>query len=252
MNENSTQTELLIKFLDRELEGNELKSLQEQLNANPELKEQLDRLRLSQEALRSFGLKMKIAGIHAEMMDQKPRHSNISRGITRKIFTYTVRIAAMVILVMGIAVMYQYFSASSQSLFEEKYRPFMLSQSRGSTAIGIETAYKNGNWPEVLKIFSETTVPDGATLFLAGNAFLHTGNSAKAIKCFQDLQQINNQYRTHIYEEDTEFYLALAYLAHQDPRSALPIFEKIEQDQGHPYHGRVSGWYLQRLRHAAR
>jgi tetratricopeptide (TPR) repeat protein len=82
---------------------------------------------------------------------------------------------------------------------------------------------------------------------MAGNAYLKLNNAAEAITCFLSVQQINSTQQTHLYQDDTEYYLAMSYLKNDEPSKAIPLFEKIHADKNHLYNSKVSWWFLEKL-----
>jgi lipopolysaccharide biosynthesis regulator YciM len=102
----------------------------------------------------------------------------------------------------------------------------------------------------LIRQFSNVQSPGAKDYFLAGNAFLSTHQPAKAIEAFISLEQLNKSKNTHFFEEDSEYYLALGYLANHETSKALLIFERIHTNPNHPYHSAVSSWFLSKLRRA--
>ncbi len=253
MNNNSTNTELLIRFIDGELENDELIALKEQLNTDNSLAAELENLRYAKDAIKSYGIRNTVAAVHSEMMKELNTTKTIARVISLKqILKYSSRIAAMAILVLGIAMLYQYFSATPDQLFRNNYNAFVLHESRGSTDVSaLEQPYKSGDMKTTMKIFNQLNSPTAEDYFLNGNAALQSGNPSAAIKSFLALQQKNKSENTHLFEEDTQYYLALAYLQNNDAASALPIFENIHADNKHPYYRQAGSWFITKLKRLA-
>ena len=101
--------------------------------------------------------------------------------------------------------------------------------------------------PAVIELFRQLQTRTIQDYFIAGNAYLQQNNSSEAIKCFLSVQEINKVQQTHLYEDDTEYYLAMSYLQHNETAKAFPLFEKINADKNHLYHSKVSGWFLRKL-----
>ncbi|MEP7141956.1 MAG: hypothetical protein ABI707_03745 [Ferruginibacter sp.] len=247
MNENFTNTELLIRYLDDELEGEQLEAVKKSIAENSAAREELENLRLAKEAIKSYGLKNKIGAIHTEMMRELNKNVASKKGMVKNIFQYSMRIAAAVILITGLSVSYQYFTASPGKLFDENFEAFNLHETRGAAVSPLENIYKNGNMQAVIQQFSTLTDPQPPDYFLAGNAFLSTQQPGKAIQAFLTLQLRNKTNNTHYFEEDTEYYLALSYLINKELPRAVPLFEKIHADKNHPYHKKISSWFLNKL-----
>jgi tetratricopeptide (TPR) repeat protein len=166
----------------------------------------------------------------------------------RKIYQYGVRIAAVLIILFGLSVFYQYLTATPEKLFNENYQSYNLRETRGVSANSLEFWYKKGNMDSLIQEFNGLKSPQTEDYFLVGNAFLITHQPAKAIESFLAIDQINKTANTHSYEEDAEYYLALSWLDNKEPGKALPVLEKIHADPGHPYNKKVSAWFLMKVK----
>jgi tetratricopeptide (TPR) repeat protein len=248
MNENSTNTELLIQFLDGELPAEQLDSFNQTLEQIPALREELENLRMARETIKTYGLKNRIGSIHTEMMEELKSGSSQQTGMVRKIYSYSLRIAAVILVLFGLSIFYQYASSTPEKLFMENFQAFDLHETRGASASPISDLYKAGNMESVIQLFSNLKNPEALDYFLAGNAFLSQYQPGKAIETFLTLEQINLSTRSHSFEEDAEYYLALSYLDNKEPGKALPILEKIHNDANHTYHKKVSAWFLLKVR----
>jgi tetratricopeptide (TPR) repeat protein len=249
MNDNSTNAEVLIRFMDGELENDESKSIIERLAADNNLAAELENLRLAKDAVKLYGLKTRISSVHTEMMKDlnAPKASAPVIGI-RRILKYSSRIAAIVIMVWGTTVLYQYFTATPEQLFRDNYETFTLRETRGVSGVSVlQQPFKKGDMKTTMALFNQLKDPQAEDYFLHANAALQAGNSSEAIKSFLALQQKNKSANTHIFEEDTQYYLALAFLHNNEPAAALPLFEQIHSDKNHPYYRKVSSWFLKKL-----
>jgi tetratricopeptide (TPR) repeat protein len=252
MSNNSTSTEQLIRYLDGELETSDANEVQKNIETDTAAQAELEQLRLAKEAMKAYGLKNRIASIHTAMMDEL-KENNIPRiGGTRKLFRYSMRIAAAIVLLLGVAVLYQYYSATPETLFHENFQAFALRETRGNAGSVLEEAYKKQSLPDVIQQYNAIQHPQAEDYFLAGNAFLGLHQPEKAIAAFTALQQQNTNSGVHYFEEDTEYYLGLAYMDNNEMAKAIPIFEKIHADTGHPYHNKISSWFLRKARKASR
>jgi hypothetical protein len=251
MNENSTNTGLLIRFLDGELEGDELESLKKTLAENPALREELENLRMATEAVKSYGFRSKISLVHSGMM-QELKGEKPKTGISRMIFQYSIRIAAVLIILFGISITYQYINITPEKLFNENFQAFDLHETRGLPASTLEDLYKKWEMDAVIQQFNTLKSPQPEDYFLAGNAFLGTHQSARAIEAFTALQEFNKINHAHYFDEDAEYYLAFSFLGNQEPGKALPLFEKIYADPNHAYNKKISAWFLRKVKKTVR
>jgi hypothetical protein len=248
MSENNSNTDLLIKYLDGELDEVEMASVKKNIESDPALREELDTLRLAKEAVTTYGMHKRIQSIHPEMMHELKENSGNKPGITRMIFQYGIRAAAVLIALFGISIFYQYYSSTPEKLFDENFHPYDLRVTRGSSNSSLEDLYEKGDMSGLINRFNQLRSPQAADYFLAGNAYLNIHRPDSAIIVFLGLQNINQTNHTHYFEEDTEYFLALSYLSNREPAKALPLFEKIHADPNHPFHSAVSAWFLSRLK----
>jgi len=247
MNDNSTNTEILIRYMDGELRGKELETVKKNIQENPALLEELENLRFARESARSYGLKNRIRSIHTEMMPELKGKKSPEQRTTGMIFQFAIRVAAVLIVLIGFSAFYQYLTATPEKLFSESYQAFEIHETRGTSQGSLETLYKSENMDSVIHLFAELKSPQAEDYFLAGNAFLSLHKPSEAIESFRALQQVNKEANSHMFEEDAEYYLALSYLANNEPSKALPLFEKIHSDPSHPYNKKVSAWFLIKL-----
>jgi len=248
MDKNSTHTEILIQFLDGDLQGEPLLRTEQEIASSLSLQQELAALQATRSAVKRYGLQQQIKAIHKEMMPQ----AGAVRMHPPKRMTRFLRIsaaaAAALILLLGISTLYQYRQLNPETLFRDNYQPYRLHESRGNSGLlTLQDAYKKENWEEAISLFRQLSDPSAEDYYLAGDAFTKLDKPREAINCFLLLQKKNAAQQTHILEEDTEYYLAMSYLKTNQPSLAIPLFEKIHQDQTHLYHDKVTSWFLRQL-----
>jgi tetratricopeptide (TPR) repeat protein len=249
MNENSTNTELLIQYLDGELQGEDFETLNKNLANDQSLREEFENLKLAKEAMRSYGLKIKVGAIHGDMMRELKGNKEPRAKVIKMIIQYGIRVAVVLTMLVGISALYQYLTTSPEKLFSENYRPYIIHTMRGVPGSSVlSEKYKMGNMDSVIMEFKSLRSPQPEDYILAGIAFLEDKQPAKAIETFQTLIQENTNSKTDYFEDDAEYYLAMSYLSNQEPEKGLPFFEKIQADSQNPYNSKVSEWFLLKLK----
>jgi hypothetical protein len=246
MSENFTNMESLIQYLDGELPGDQVTRLEEQLASDPSLRQKLENLRYTRRSVQIYGLRQQVKAIHEEMI---PKVSvRPMGGRYGKILAWTSRVAAVVVVALGLALLYQYTTVSADRLYQDNYRSFTLRGTRGAAeASAIRQAYVDGRMQDVTRLFGQLTQPSVGDYILAGNAFLAQDRPKDAIRSLLAAQQLNRAQQTRLLEEDVEYYLAMSYLKDGQIASALPIFEKIHDDPAHSYHDKAGSWFLRKL-----
>jgi tetratricopeptide (TPR) repeat protein len=221
-------------------------NLELRIKEDNNLQKELDNLKISLEAIRSYGLHQKVRLIHAPMIKELIPVPHIER--TYNFIKNTLRIAATVVIILGSMLLYQYITLSSQSLYRNNIQAYTLPENRGNENKSIlEKQYKLAHYSTVAGLFQQLQTKTIRDYFIAGNAYLQQNNSTESMKCFLSVQEINKRHQSHLYEDDIEYYLAMSYLQHNEPVKAFPIFEKIHADKNHLYHNKVSGWFLRKL-----
>lgn len=244
MNNNITP-EVLIRYLDDELTPQERQLVENEL-ADPQVSEQLRRLQISKDAFKQFARKQQVAAIRKEMMaEQKP-----GRSVVRPVnwLRATMRVAAVVILLIVVAGIIQYSLLNNQRLYSSQYETFTLGTARSDGAVSsIEQAYRQNDMPLTVQRYKENNSPASTDHFIAGQAFLSLNDAPNAIAAFEKQLAINSKLQFKPYQDDAEYYLALAYLHAGSVDKALPIFEKIHNQPSHTYNREVSSWFIFKL-----
>jgi lipoprotein NlpI len=60
-------------------------------------------------------------------------------------------------------------------------------------------------------------------------------------------QSLASSQNSHQFTEESEFYLALAYLKAKDLSKAQPLFEQIHSNPNHLFHDKVSTLFMKRF-----
>jgi tetratricopeptide (TPR) repeat protein len=115
----------------------------------------------------------------------------------------------------------------------------------------MEAAYKAKNWVAVDDAFKKKKVKDNKSYFLEGMAFMEAKKYDEAIGMFQQVMAANTLSGSDYFEDEAEFYLAMAWLGRNDVKEAMPLLDKIRGDKSHLYHDVVVKMSSMDLRIAA-
>ena len=232
--------EWLVRYFDGELEGAELAAAEQKIAADPALQEALESLKLAREAVRQYGLRSKVAAVHAEMT-AKPVAKLHSISPVRKIFRYGMPLAATIVLAAGIFLAYYFFSLSSDRVYADNYHPFEMTTVRGQDQESpVIDAYRNRNYQEVIRLRRAAGEDSPIPLFFSGVSYLHLNDTPAAIADLEQVLEKNRDSRLPVFEDEAEYYLALAYIRNRDYDLALPLLEKMRDDEQHTYHGEIT------------
>lgn len=152
--------------------------------------------------------------------------------IVRRIPSLSLRIAASVILLLCLAGIGKFLLTTPTTLYDKMYAPYDMGTTRGGEDLDpLEHAYQSKAWSAVDDIFRVKAYPSPEDRFLAGMAYMEQGQYAPAINQFRTVERQGTDFR-----DESEYYLALAYLATHQTDSALLLLRKIRTDPEHLFH----------------
>lgn len=161
---------------------------------------------------------------------------------------YALRIAATLFVVLIAALIYQYATLNAGSLFKSCFTPYTISSApKHERSSQLEKLYHSGQHDLLIERFSRLTAPGLYDRFLAANSYLIKQDPAKAIQQLQVIRNTDNL-KDSILKEETDYYLAMAYLANNEAASALPLAEAIHNNHQHICHDRLSNFQLAKLK----
>lgn len=244
---NNITPDILIQYLDDELDPDYRLYVESQVAADPALQQLLERLRTAREAFVQYARKDAVTNIHRQVMQER-KHPP-ARVATINWVRVTLRVAAVVLLLVVIGGIVQYSLLDADRLYSSHYTQYTLSIPRDdSSASGLQQAYRNGDMQGVIELYEKRAAGQTIEHFLAGQAYLSLNDPQKAVAAFDAQLTANESLPLKPYQDDSEYYLALAYLKAGNTGKALPIFEKINREPSHIYNREVSGWFLTQLR----
>lgn len=229
--------QILIDHLDKTLQGESLPDAEELIRTNGQAQQDWEWLQQAVDAIQHSALHARVSAIREQM--QQGRLSSVSRPAVRPI-RIALRIAAAALLVLGTWIVYKFATVTPAGFFKDYYASYELSTSRSNSKVSsIEQAYRNKNWEQVILAFNTLPVKTNKDHFLAGIATLELKQFTNAIEHFTAVMDSNSQTGDNYFQDEAEYYLALAYLAIDEKDNALPILKKIKADNSHLYNQRV-------------
>ena len=246
-NSTNNMSEKLVQYLDGELSGREKDDLEKQLVTDKDLPGQLESLKLAREAIRGYGLKQQVAGIHQQMMSEfQTPVKKISS--TRLIIRYSIAIAASVLVVLLGRVIYNSNNLSSDKLFADNYHSYELSTLRGddSEETPVEKAYKEKNYKLVTELADSSGIIKN--IFLSAMSYLELKNDARTIQEFKKVIGKNESAGTNVLKDAAEYFLSLAYLRNKNYDQALKLMNKIYDNPNHLYYEKITGKLIQNVK----
>lgn len=249
MDNNNDYTEKLFRYLDGELSEAERKVLQNELENNTAMQQELDNLVLTKDVIKNYGLAQKVNGIHKTMMQETMSHASATKALVKSMPKMMMRIAAAIIILVGLFGLYQYLSVSPGNLYNDQYTAYQVATMRGTTAASaLEKAYSEKKYDAVIALYTQTASLSSNEQFLAAQAYLAKADYKNAIVLFNGIVEKNKAANTATLNDDVEYYLSLSYLKNGETVKALPLFKKIHDDKEHLYHDKISSWYLAKVK----
>ena len=233
---------IIEKFIENELDGEQLKWFQEQLRTNPHFVKQYKLHLEVNEAIKEnnvMELREKLDKIYQAEIKKK----------TRPVITLSSRtwlIAASVLLVITLATAYEIFMAgySPEKLYSMYYEPYQTIIKVRSAEESVNSivekglhAYENKNYEKAITHFQSTLEKESdnhLARFYLGIAFMETQQYGEAIESFQEIkdQQIN------LFVQQANWYLGLALLKTGEKQKAIHQFSQIVKNKGY-YQGKA-------------
>jgi TolA-binding protein len=234
--------QLLIDYLDENLNEQKNSEVAHSIQHDTNAASEIEYLKLAIETVRLNAIKEKVSAVRNSISLTKTNQASTGHGIVRNMYKISLRIAAIFILLLASAVLYKYMSVTSQSVYKNQFIPYDLSNTRGVENRNPESeAYNNKNWNMVVELNNATPVKSNKSNFLAAMADMQLNHYSDAIELFQNI--LNNR-SENSYQEEAEYYCALAYLMDQKVSTAIGMFNKIKSDPNHRYYplaSKISG-----------
>ena len=236
MDEYLPNEEILMKYLDEELSLQERVNLENLLKEDGELRQRLENLRLAKEAVRYYSIQSAVASVRTiweqshPLPTKRPKAKVIS---LKKVGFYFLAAACILFAVFRISLFFN-SHLTPERVYQEAYVDYKLGNSRSTQKSGtpIILAYQNNNYPEVIRLSHNGNLTPQEQ-FVTAIAFLKENRAAEAVPYLETLQ-LNTTY-----QQDSEFYLALAYLKTNQFDKSLDMLKKIHSDPNHLYHQQV-------------
>ena len=252
---NYKELELLDKYLDGELDSSEASALERRISEDDTLRNELEILQVSRDAIRTKALKDRVKKLHqtliTEIRDDEKKVIPIDRN--KKFFRTAMSVAASVIIVVASFIAYQYATVNANKLYSQQFLSYELpvARSSGEGMTVIDSLYLSGNYAQVIEYFNSLGQKDIRDYFLTAMSCLHTERFTEAIGLFQYIVEKNSSPATENYfEQETDFYLSLAYLKTGEFTRCKELFAKMKANPKHLYHKNITRkdiWMLEIL-----
>lgn len=241
--------EQLISFLDGELLPEENAATEKLIQEDAAVKERFENLVAARSAIKTEGLRQRISRLHqqyypdvaATQTAEKETAKVIkpSFGNSAKII---LRIAAVFIFAVAGYAVYEYSTTSNESVYADNFIKYQLPVSRGESQPqqSIDSLFSANNFSGVIEVFKTITDKNQKDHFLAALASLETGDSQSAIDDLKNVQQLNSNSPEKYFEQETDYYLALAYIKAGNIEEAQKQLNIIKANKQHMFYQKAS------------
>jgi tetratricopeptide (TPR) repeat protein len=244
--DNSTEHmyERLVDYVDNVTPDDQRPEVEALLATDPAWKEAWQQLLMTRAAIKQYGLKEQVAAIHTELKGGKGLIRTMQPS--RRIIRTSMSVAATLLLIIGGYLVYNFYTLSPEKVLAHYYSTYQLPELRSgnSQTDSLELAYKEGNYRAVPRYFKGSDTNSTRHRFLVANAWYETGNTEKAIAQYQVILRDSGS----LFHDESEYYLAMAYIANKDFDLALPLLRKIRSDRQHSYYKDVDGRLIRQVK----
>jgi hypothetical protein len=229
--------EILIDYLDHQLNQQDTDQVEIMVRNDKSLADELQYLNMAIDTIRLNTINDKVLSIRRALTNSPILPEKPANTVIRNISKLSMRIAAIFILLMGMAVLYKYLTVSNLSVYEKQFTSYDLSNLRGQESRDAEDeAYQNKNWSEVLTVFQKGNNKSNKSVFLAAMAEMQLNNFSQAVILFENILSTNRNTGDDSFQEETEYYLSLAYLMNHEINKSIRLLNKIKADTSHTYY----------------
>lgn len=196
-----------------------------------------------------------VQSVHQSFIQENAQPSMPSGQVTAKVIRMNpmhllIRAAAMLIGIAATWLAYQYINTNNSGIYTELYQSYHVNTER-SSASPVEHRmvedFRNQQYEAVVSTFEKLTETNNREKFLAANAYISLNRGKESVLLFQDILDANERTGSKLYQDEAEYYLALAYLKTGQNKAALALFKKIRQQPGHTYQDKIDQWTITRL-----
>lgn len=237
-----TKYDLIERYLSKELSGEELQNFEEKISNDDELKMEINLHQQLAETLKGddihdFRNKIKSVDSQWERPGEKQNGGQVFRLNFRKVMAIAAGVALLIFA--GQYLFSEGQSSSPEQLFANHYEPYQMvlnqrsidDEENSNTLINHAVqAYANGNYGEAAETFNRLLEPNPdnvAFKFYEAISHLSDNKPTTAIPIFESLVSQSG----HLFEEQSRWYLALAYLKNGEKEKAVSSFNQIQEGE---------------------
>ena len=256
MNNPTTIDDLFDLFAAKQISFEEIMHESGQSNAD-DVNEQLQIHLLATKAIRKHAIYQQVTDIHKMFAPEKTIETP-ARVITpvkslpgASPVKWMMRIAASVTLLIGLYATQYVVFFSPDKMYETNFHEYYVNTER-SVATNAENefaaAFRKEDYGSVILLYSNLESVGNREKFLAGYSYLQLSNFSAAETILGEILQANQEQGVSYFQDEAEYYLAMAQLKQGKTESARILMQKIHDNKEHTYNESVSSWMLLRMK----
>jgi hypothetical protein len=231
----NTENNFLIDYLDKQLSGEESGQAEQMIQQDPAAAREFQYLKLAVDTVRRDAIQARVSAVRQSVENNAARTVKPPGAILHRMYSGSLRIAAIVLLFLVSAVVYKYISVNNVSVYNRQFSGYELGTLRGPGAHDSQSeAYRNKNWNEVVADYNAENNPTRKSVFLAAMAQMELAHFPQAVALFEKILNAdaagNDSFR-----EEAEYYGALAYLRNHQADKGIAMLARIKADTSHTY-----------------
>lgn len=247
--EEDDNNEQLIRHLDREMTDAERESFIKKLDSDAFLRSESESMECARNAILLYGIKKEVSLIHEEYRVQEAKVTPVIKMAPySKIFRYGIA-AACIALIFFAVNRYSSTRPSAEVLYAQQYIPFESSETRGagSEMSPTEKAYRYKDFNKVISIYKAEGFTNDRQMVLTGVSYLEINKPRDAIQIFSSVLSENKKQNKTDFNDEANYFLALAYLKNKEYSRAAELMKKIHADKQNPYSSKLSAEYIRQV-----
>ncbi len=228
---------LLIDYLDKHLSAEEAVKVDSLIRNDKQVATEWAYLGMAVEAVELNAIREQVVNARKKFGNMTEPVTKTSGALVRNMYKTALRVAAIVIVVLGGALFYKYITVNNSSLYQHNFTEYTLSTNRGEgNQDVVETAYRDKNWNAVIQNSDQAMIKTSEYYFLSGMAALELKKYPEAVSRFEHVLNVNAKSADKYFQDEAEYYLALAYLMNNQTEKGVSMLDQIRANKNQVYY----------------
>lgn len=248
--ENKYDDRFLLNYLDGTLDSSEKQLLEQEMEKSQAIRERLDLMRFTIRAIKFKGYKSSVNEIQHDFLQHRIENKSFTSVSTPKLegkvhsMKFWIKIAASLLFLCSLGYVLWLFQADGERLYKNNFISYEIALERGA---GLQenrlgSLYINGEFKQMFQVSAEKTLEEFESfeLLLLGTAALELNDPEEAMRYLQKIDSDNTENQSDDYQDEADFFMAMAYLKQGAYEQALHFVQKMRSDEQHKYHSNFS------------